>query len=577
MPSSDDQQPPASAGPDEAAKRPDGEAAADPATTRKPDPATAREPDGQRRQSGRLRAVRRHRVVRIFERVLVALIGVVLGVLIAGHTTAEIGPIKVAADLQINWGEATLSIPPLGTLEVNAYDGPISLKMTVLQVDEAKASQYINGTRSLDELTTAVEGDLRSTLITLAVKTAVAAIVGGVALSLLAFRRWRDSLIAAGTSLALIAATGLFGFLTFDAKAFQQPKYSGLLTHAPSIVGNVGNLAEKFADYRKDLVKLVTNISTLYTTISTLPTDPEMLDTVKVLHISDLHLNPAGFDLTTNLVEQFQVDFVIDTGDIVDWGTSQEAQTFAEIGALDVPYVYIRGNHDSITTQSQVAAYPNVTVLDGATTEVNGLTIAGVGDPRFSPDRTTYNDTSLDEAVEASAESFEEYLDELPSLPDIVLFHDPKGADILAKSTPLILSGHTHKREVTQLDDDTVLMVQGSTGGAGLRGLEGEEPTPLSASVLYFDRQNNELLAWDDITVGGLGETDVSIIRNLAPEAVEEAEQSAESISQSSESASVESEPDLPGQDVQAPPGQSPTEQPPSQPTTTGAPPSPGE
>ena len=517
-----------------------------------------------------------HHSLRVAVRVLVALVGAVLGILLGGHTTADIGPIRVSADLLIGAGNATLRIPPLGTLEVEAYEGPIRLQMTVLQVDQEKAAQYVNGSRTIDQLTAAVESDLQSALVTLALHTAVGAIVGAILLSLLLFRRWSDGLIAAGTSLALIAATGVLGYLTFDGKAFQTPKYTGLLTQAPAIVGNVGDLAEKFADYRKSLVKLVTNISTLYTTVSTLPTDPEIADTIKVLHVSDIHMNPSGFDLMANLAEQFQVDFVIDTGDLVDWGTSQESVTFSSIGALGVPYVYIRGNHDSLTTQSQVAAYSNVTVLDTSVVELDGITIAGIGDPRFSPDRTTYNDSSLDEAVEKSAADFTEYLDGLDAMPDVVLFHDPLGAETLEDSSPLILSGHRHKRAVTQVDDDTLLMVQGSTGGAGLRGLEGEEPTPLTATVLYFDVSTQNLRAWDDITVGGLGETDVSITRSLTPDAVEEAEESATSISESAASASSSSassssgpEPDESTEPTTAP-------QTPAQPTTTGAAPLPG-
>lgn len=513
--------------------------------------------------------------LRVFMRIVVAVVGVVLGVLIGGHTHADVGPIKVSADLLVGPGSATLRIPPLGTLEVDAYAGPVRLQMTVLQVDEEKASEYINGSRSLEQLTIAVEDDLRSALITLGIKTAIGAVVGGILLSLLLFRRWRDGLIATGTALALIVATAVVGYVTFDAKSFQQPKYTGLLAQAPAIVGNVGDLAEKFADYRTSLVKLVTNISTLYTTVSTLPTDPEIADTIKVLHVSDIHMSPSGFDLMTNLAQQFQVDFVLDTGDMVDWGTPQESVTFSSVGALNVPYVFIRGNHDSLTTQNQLEAYSNVTVLDGDTVEIEGIKIAGVGDPRFSPDRTTYNNTSLDEAVEKSALDFKEYLDELDAMPDVVLFHDPASAEILATSTPLILSGHRHQREIVQLDHDTLLMVQGSTGGAGLRGLEGEEPTPLIASVLYFDAETQQLRAWDDITVGGLGETDVSITRTLAPEAIEEAEEEVASMSASVESESV-SPTTEPATDQTDATNEPTTTGAPPQPTPTGAPPSPG-
>ncbi len=58
------------------------------------------------------------------------------------------------------------------------------------------------------------------------------------------------------------------------------------------------------------------------------------------------------------------------------------------------------------------------------------------------------------------------------------------------------------------------LMVEGSTGGAGLRGLEGEEPHPLAMSVLYFDNLH-ALQAYDDIQVGGAGQAQVTLNRTV--------------------------------------------------------------
>ena len=47
------------------------------------------------------------------------------------------------------------------------------------------------------------------------------------------------------------------------------------------------------------------------------------------------------------VTEQFGVDAVLDTGDITDWGSSPENRLIGSVGTLGVPYVYIRGNHDS--------------------------------------------------------------------------------------------------------------------------------------------------------------------------------------------------------------------------------------
>jgi hypothetical protein len=57
-------------------------------------------------------------------------------------------------------------------------------------------------------------------------------------------------------------------------------------------------------------------------------------------------------------------------------------------------------------------------------------------------------------------------------------------------------------------------MVEGSTGGAGLRGLESEKPLPIALSVLYFDA-DRALQAYDDITVGGTGVSEVTLERRI--------------------------------------------------------------
>jgi hypothetical protein len=97
------------------------------------------------------------------------------------------------------------------------------------------------------------------------------------------------------------------------------------------------------------------------------------------------------------------------------------------------------------------------------------------------------------------------------------MVHDPKQARPLDGDVPLVLAGHTHSRKVSLLDDGTRLMVEGSTGGAGLRGLQGEKPTPLSCTVLYLDPATGALRAYDEITLGGLGETEVTIQRTVVP------------------------------------------------------------
>jgi hypothetical protein len=62
---------------------------------------------------------------------------------------------------------------------------------------------------------------------------------------------------------------------------------------------------------------------------------------------------------------------------------------------------------------------------------------------------------------------------------------------------------------------ETRLLVEGSTGGAGLRGLQGEDPEPLTATILYFDPETRRLVAYDRLTVAWLEDAGATIQRHI--------------------------------------------------------------
>jgi predicted MPP superfamily phosphohydrolase len=344
---------------------------------------------------------------------------------------------------------------------------------------------------------------------------------------LLALRAWRRAAAGAGTALAVLAASGGVAAATFDPRAIAQPRYDGLLTLAPAVVGDAEQIVGDVSRYGEQLAQLVGNVTQLYDAASTLPAYTASEDTVRVLSVSDIHLNPVAYDVIRSVSQQFRTDLVIDTGDLTDRGSSAEGRFAALIGRLDQPYVFIRGNHDSVSTEAAVAGQPNARVLrEGDVVEVEGLRIAGIGDPRFTPDKTTRDDDGAAPTVLESGERLAERVRELAEQGepvDVALVHDPEAAAPLDGEVPLVLAGHGHEREVRTLEGGTLLFEQGSTGGAGLRGLEGEEPTPVQLSVLYLDRTTGELQAWDDIDVGGLGLTSARIERHLAAEELEAA------------------------------------------------------
>jgi predicted MPP superfamily phosphohydrolase len=303
----------------------------------------------------------------------------------------------------------------------------------------------------------------------------------------------------------------------------EEPRYRGLLSNAPAVIGDARRIANNYGQYSNELQRLVTNVSKLDGALSQLPVLAPTPGTLRVLHISDLHNNPAAWSIISTLVKQYKLDMVLDTGDIGDWGTRPEASFVDSIGSLGVPYVFIRGNHDSGVTAAAVARQPNAIVLENQIRTVKGLTIAGIGDPQFTPDKAApppgaagHQQSSNEET---SGEKLAATINAAASTVKVAMVHEPASAGPLNGTVPLVLDGHLHARNVSLMPKlsgkpPTLQMIEGSTGGAGLRGLEGEAPTPLEMSVLYFD-PSHELQAYDEITLGGTGQTQVMIQRQL--------------------------------------------------------------
>ena len=451
-------------------------------------------------------------------RLVVAVTGALVAVLLFARISAPIGPFDATLAFRPASGGAQVGLPPLGALTVDVYDGPLRLDIQLQRVDQGRAQALASDPVKLAGVVDRVSADLRDAVVELVWKTALIALAGAALTSAVILRRRREPLLAAGLTGVLLLGTAGLGAATWRPEALSQPTYTGLLVNANSLIGSAEDLVARFDAYRASLEDLVANVGSLYSTISALPAPGGTDDTVALLHVSDLHLNPAGFDLVRQVTEQFGVDAVLDTGDITDWGSEPENRLVASVGRLGIPYLYVRGNHDSGSTAALIAAQPNATVLDASTAAtVAGLTVVGMPDPRFTPDKTTGDDDAGPEVLQQAGEELARYVEVLPGRPAVALVHDPKLAEPLDGEVPLVLAGHTHERTVRELENGTLLMIQGSTGGAGLRALQGEYPEPLTCTVLYLDRDTGELRAYDEITLAGLGETEVTMQRTVLP------------------------------------------------------------
>jgi predicted MPP superfamily phosphohydrolase len=478
-----------------------------------------------RRTARALRAPVARRITAAAAVVLVTLVAVIIGVLLGGRVYADVGPFRAQVSVTPTLtGGTTVGVPPLGALQLDTHDGPAHLSLQLGALDQARVESLLHNPDAINYLSRTAVADVTGAVIRAGLRTLAVAVLAALILSALVFRDVRR--VAWSGGLALLIAAGSIGLagVTARPRALDEPRYEGLLVNAPVIVGDARRIANDYGRYAAQLERLVGNVSKLYTTVSALPVYEPAPGTTRVLHISDMHLNPAAWQLIRTVVEQFNIDVIIDTGDMTDWGSEPETSFVASISLLKKPYVFIRGNHDSPRTAAAVDRQPNTTVLNNSTTTVAGLTIAGMGDPRFTPDKSTapaaggLNKPTADQLIGAG-EQLAETIRRSPQPVNIALVHDPASAGPLSGLVPLVLAGHVHERRVVRLpevapDRPTQLLVQGSTGGAGLRGLEGEKPTPLTMSILYFD-QARLLQAYDDISVGGTGESQVNLERHI--------------------------------------------------------------
>jgi len=503
---------------------------------------------------------------------LVVVVGAAIGAALAPPTSTQVGPIQAEVSVVPSLSPGvTLLLPPAGQVSFATHVAPFAVQARIAEVDLEGARALINSPTALEALRTSAPDQLRTAALQAAGTTALCSLAGALVLSLIVYRRrWSRTAEVASALAVVLAVVGGVGALTFDPDKFAQPKFTGLLGQAPYVAGQASSLMRRLESYRSGLADIVSGITTLYATSDRLPVVPASDDVVTVLHVSDIHLNPLGFDLTQRLVKQFDIDMVVDTGDITTWGTEVESSVVSRIKDVGVPYVFVRGNHDSLRTQQAVAQNPNAIVLDGQVKVVKGLVIAGIGDPRFTPDATAPIDplptpsvptkpaprpsapgtaTTGGTAAGASpspsasprpdwAASSDPEVRAGGRLEDVVqawnarhpeqpvavaAVHEPYAVLPLLGQVPVVLAGHFHSRSVRLDPSGTRIMIEGSTGGAGITSdtmhqVADGTPVPLDATLLYIARAGDragQVVAYDQITVGGFGLASVTIERTV--------------------------------------------------------------
>ncbi|TDB38015.1 MAG: metallophosphoesterase, partial [Actinobacteria bacterium] len=303
--------------------------------------------------------------------VIAAAVGLALvAFALAAHSSFSVGPVTVGAAFHPGVGRTTLALPPFGSVDARTHDAPMQVELRLEDVAISEIQRWVaEGVPTGDTIDTLRSQLMSGLRLTYALGVFAAALTCG--LMLLASRmKPRRAALVVGTLVSALVLVGVWGALAFDEGAFAQPTYRGALTYAPGFVSTVQERLINVGELRDTVRAVAGDLASYYGTSQVFASGGAMPGTVRVLHISDTHLDPVGGELAIQLAEAFDVAFVLHTGDINVYGTSFEAS--AAVAALDEsrPLVFVPGNHDSPAVTRALAGLEGVTVLENTSTVV---------------------------------------------------------------------------------------------------------------------------------------------------------------------------------------------------------------
>lgn len=430
--------------------------------------------------------------------IAVGVIGAWLGMALWGPTAVPMGPFQVRLEGEFGRGVTEVALPPFGKLTADTHLAPLRFAATLEDVRVPELSTLV-AEKGTQGLVSDVEQDALDRVFPYAIRLFLVSLAGAAVASVVVFRlHWHAHVIAIGTAFIIVGVSQIAAWATFSPGAFTSPTFSGSLELAPKLIGPVRQATDRIEDFRAELDRVVTGAVRAYTSIRLGTVSGEAA--IRVLHISDVHISPLGQDFAAQIAKGFDVQAVIDTGDLTSFGTRPEQFVLRSIRELGLPYVYVRGNHDSRALERAMEGIDNAIVLDGDTAEVAGLTVYGLGHPVFTPDlEASVTDRQFAEAARAAGERVLADVTALPVPPDVVAVHDDRMAEAAAGYVPLVVSGHFHETKAFERDGTLFLRV-GTTGGSGFEVFTAEGGIPLTAEVLYFEPGSPpKLIAWDVI------------------------------------------------------------------------------
>jgi predicted phosphodiesterase len=438
-----------------------------------------------------------------------AVAGVLGGLLALALTPApraDVGPGQMSLRAVVGRGSSALALPPFGEVTAATHAAPLRLELRVEQVDIDRLQRTFQARDPEAALRADVESDLEPLLRTFALRTLLAALVGGLVVGAVLPRRTPHR-FALSTVSSVVAVSVLLGWTwaSYDTDAFAHSRFVGPIERAPALLEAAQTQIGGLAEVRDRVAVLSEQVSHLYAAVDA---DAVSESTTRILHVSDIHSNPLGLEIVQQLATAFDVDAVLDTGDLTSFGSPIEARVTELIDDLDVPYLFVPGNHDSPANRAAIAATPGVELLDGDVVTVDDVRILGVPDPTF----TASNEVSTEQGNDRRLAAAGSVADRVRrTRPDVLAVHDERHGSKSYGLVPVLLAGHTHERDDRTVEGTRVLTV-GSTGATGIGAFTVDTGHPYEAELLRFD--GHRLVAVDYVTLDGVS-GDFAVDRRL--------------------------------------------------------------
>lgn len=440
-----------------------------------------------------------------FSIILLSLLGALFFMSFLGQMSFNFEALEFSIAIHIfDHGFTDFKVTPFGTVRAKTHIAPVNLTIALENIDINLLQTMLETNPNHKEVLENFETQIRKVGKIYLVRLFGLALLGGGAGSLLFERKKLKPLLCGLTVGAMVFFVLIMGaFATFDVKGFQNPEYHGALAAAPWMMGLAEQAFVKLDTLGEQLEIMAENFYLLFEKVNSMQTLGTAEGILKVLHVSDYHNNQAALKFVSQVVRSFDVDFVIDTGDFTDYATPIEAQLLTFLEEIPVPYIFIAGNHDSPAIIQKISQFPQVQVVSEGIIHIKGLKILGLNDPASLTNNITSPEQETINLYQQKLLNLWENNKDNP--PHILAIHNYRIGKVLAGKVPIIVHGHDHQFKIYN-DDTTLVIDAGTTGAAGIRGLQATKEIPYTVALLHFQSINGEykLSAVDSIKIFNL-------------------------------------------------------------------------